>query len=88
MILQFQDITYLHQKYKRGTWHLHKNLTLSIQSLMTFDFYHTWVQVVWVIMSQQTCEDMVEWLGALWTKLLSHMPHWRPSYFIVDDAPQ
>jgi hypothetical protein len=34
------------------------------------------------------CEDLVEWLGTLRTKLLSHMPHWKPSCFIVDDAPQ
>jgi hypothetical protein len=30
--LQFEDIAYLDWKHKKGTWHLHKNLTLSIQS--------------------------------------------------------
>jgi hypothetical protein len=30
--LQLQDITYLDRKHKKGIWHLHKNLTLSIQS--------------------------------------------------------
>jgi len=28
----FQNIAYLDQKHKKGTWHLHKNPTLSIQS--------------------------------------------------------
>jgi len=45
------------------------------------------VPVAWVIMNQQTCEDLVEWLSALQAKLFSHMPHWKPSCFIVDDAP-
>ncbi len=30
--LQFQDIAYLDQKHKRGTWRLHTNLMFSIQS--------------------------------------------------------
>jgi hypothetical protein len=55
--------------------------------LMVFDFHCTWVPVAWIIMSQQTCEDLVEWLSASWAKLVLHMPNWRPSCFIVDDAP-
>jgi hypothetical protein len=39
------------------------------------------VPIVWVI----TCENLMEWLRALWAKLLSYMPHWKPSCFIVDD---
>jgi hypothetical protein len=57
-------------------------------TLMTFDFHCTWVLVAWVITSRQTCEDLVEWLNALRANILSHMPNWRPSCFIVDDAPQ
>jgi hypothetical protein len=30
--LWLQDITYLDWKHKKGTWHLHTNPTLSIQS--------------------------------------------------------
>jgi len=32
MISYDQDITYLDQKHKRGTWHLHTNLAHSIRS--------------------------------------------------------
>jgi hypothetical protein len=39
-------------------------------------------------MSQQTCEDLMEWLSALRANILSHMLDWRPSCFIMDDAPQ
>jgi hypothetical protein len=56
-------------------------------TLMPFDFHQTRVLVAWVIMNQQICEDLVEWLSALRAKCLSHMPNWRPC-FIVDDAPQ
>jgi hypothetical protein len=56
-------------------------------TLTAFDFHNIGVLVAWVIMSRQTCEDLVEWLNALRAKLLSHMPDWRPSCFIVDDAP-
>jgi len=55
--------------------------------LMAFHFHYTWVLVAWVIMSQQTCEDLVEWLSAIRAKLLLYMPNWRPC-FIVDDVPK
>jgi hypothetical protein len=64
------------------------NVKYHLFTLMVFDFHHTKVLVVWVIMNWQTCENLVEWLSALQTKLLSHMPHWKPSCFIVDDASQ
>jgi hypothetical protein len=57
-------------------------------TLMAFYFHCKRVQVVWVITSWQTCENLVEWLNALWVKLLLHMPNWKPSCFIMDDAPQ
>jgi hypothetical protein len=31
---------------------------------------------------------MIKWLKPLRDKMLSHMPHWKPSCFFVDDAPQ
>jgi hypothetical protein len=57
-------------------------------TLMVFDFHQIGVPVTWVIMNWQTCEDLVEWLSALRAKLIFHMPNWKPSCFIVDDAPQ
>jgi hypothetical protein len=56
-------------------------------TLMAFDFHQTWAPIVWVITSRQTCENLVEWLNALRAKLLLHMPNWKPSCFIMDDAP-
>jgi len=56
-------------------------------TLMAFDFHRTRVSIAWVITNRKPCENMVEWLNALRTKLLSHMPDWKPSCFIMDDAP-
>jgi hypothetical protein len=42
-------------------------------TLMAFDFHWIGVQVVWVITSWQTCEDLVKWLNVLRAKLLSHI---------------
>jgi len=64
------------------------NVKYHLFTLMAFDFHHTRVPVAWVIMSQQTCEYLVEWLSALQANIISHMPNWRPSCFIMDDAPQ
>jgi hypothetical protein len=64
------------------------NVKYHLFTLMVFDFHQTWVPVAWVIMSQQTCEDLVECLNAMKGNLLLHMPNWRPSCFVVDDAPQ
>jgi len=33
-------------------------------------------------------QDLIEWLKSLKDKMLSHMPHWKPSCFLVDDALQ
>jgi hypothetical protein len=33
-------------------------------------------------------DDLIEWLQPLKVKMLSIMPNWRPSCFIIDDAPQ
>jgi hypothetical protein len=64
------------------------NVKYHLFTLMAFDFHHTRMPVARVIMNLQTIEDLVDWLGALWAKLFSHMLDWRPSFgFIVDDAP-
>jgi hypothetical protein len=57
-------------------------------TLMGFDDHRTSVPLTWIITSKQTIEDLIEWLKPLKEKMLSHMPHWKPSCFLVDDAPQ
>jgi hypothetical protein len=57
-------------------------------TLIVFDAHRTRVPVAWIITSRQTCDDLVEWLTPLKTKLLRKNPKWKPSRFIVDDAPQ
>jgi hypothetical protein len=44
--------------------------------------------VAWIITSHQTCDDLVEWVIFLKTKLLKKIPKWKPLCFIVDDVPQ
>jgi hypothetical protein len=55
-------------------------------TLMAFEFHCINVSVAWVITSQQTCKDLVEWLIPLWTKLLAKKSKWKPSCFIVNDG--
>jgi hypothetical protein len=57
-------------------------------TLMVFDAHRTRMPVAWIITSRQTCDDLVEWLTLLKTKLLRNNLKWKPSCFIVDDAPQ
>jgi len=57
-------------------------------TLMVFDVHHTRMLVAWIITSCQTCDDLVEWFTPLKTKLIRKNPKWKPSCFIVDDAPQ
>ncbi len=57
-------------------------------TLMEFDDHHMGVPSTWIITSRQTVQDLIEWLKPLKDKMLSHMPHWKPSCFLVDDAPQ
>jgi len=33
-------------------------------------------------------DDLIEWLLPLKVKMLLIMPNWKPSCFIIDDAPQ
>jgi hypothetical protein len=57
-------------------------------TLMGFDDHRTGVPLAWIITSKQTVQDLIEWLKPLKKKMLSHMPHWKPSCFLVDDALQ
>ena len=57
-------------------------------TLMRFDDHRISVLLAWIITSRQTVHDLIEWLKPLKDKMLSHMPHWKPSCFLVDDAPQ
>jgi len=55
---------------------------------MGFDDHCMGVSLAWIITSKQTVEDLIEWLKSLKEKMLSHMPRWKPSCFLIDDAPQ
>ncbi len=57
-------------------------------TLMVFDAHCIGMLIAWIIPSHQTCDDLVKWLIFLKTKLLRRNPKWKPSCFIVDDAPQ
>jgi hypothetical protein len=57
-------------------------------TLMVFDAHRTRVPIAWIITSHQTCDDLVEWLTPLKTKLLKKNLIWKPLCFIVHDAPQ
>ncbi len=53
---------------------------------MGFDDHRTSVLLAWIITSKQKVQDLIEWLKPLKDKMLSHMPQWKPSCFLVDDA--
>ncbi len=55
--------------------------------LMGFDNHRTSVPLAYMITNRQTVEDLIEWLKPLKDKMLSHMPHWKPSCFLIDDEP-
>jgi hypothetical protein len=55
---------------------------------MGFDGHRIGAPLTSVITSRQTVEDLTEWLKPLKDKMLSHMPHWKPSCILIDDAPQ
>ncbi len=57
-------------------------------TLMGFDVQHTRVLLAWIIKSQQVVNDLIEWLQLLKANILSIVLNWRPSCFIIDDAPQ
>ncbi len=57
-------------------------------TLMVFDAHYTKVLVAWIIISHQTCNDLVEWLTFLKGNFLRKNLEWKLSCFIVDDVPQ
>ncbi len=57
-------------------------------TFMVFDAHRTGVLIAWIILSCQTCDDLVELLTPLKTKPLRKNLKWKPSCFIVDDVPQ
>jgi hypothetical protein len=57
-------------------------------TVLAFDDHRTGVPLAWIITSKQTIQDLIKWLKPLKDKMLSHMPHWKPSCFFIDDAPQ
>ncbi len=57
-------------------------------TLMGFDAHRNKIPLAWVITNRQIVDDLVEWFKALKAKILVIMPDWKPSCFIIDDAPQ
>ncbi len=57
-------------------------------TLMVFDAHRTKMSVAWIITNCQTCNDLVEWLTLLKTKILKKNLKWKPSCFSIDDVPQ
>jgi hypothetical protein len=55
---------------------------------MVFDSHWIGITVAWIIISQQTQNDLIGWLAQLKVKLFSKMFGWKLACFIVDDAPQ
>jgi len=57
-------------------------------TLMGFDDHRMNVFLTWIITSKQIVEDLIKWLKPLKDKMLTHMPHWKPSSSFIDNAPQ
>jgi hypothetical protein len=64
------------------------DMKFHLSTLMGFDDHRMGVLLAWIITSRQIVEDLIKWLKPLKDKMLSHMPHWKPSCFFVDDALQ
>jgi hypothetical protein len=60
-MLQFDHNKFIFMDATFGT----NNVKYHLFTLMAFDVHCTKVQIAWVITSQQTCENLVEWLSAL-----------------------
>jgi hypothetical protein len=69
----FMDVTF-------GT----NDMKFHLFTLMGFDDHRMSVPLVWIIISK----ERIEWLKTLKDKILSHMPHWKPSCFFVHNALQ
>ncbi len=57
-------------------------------TLMGFGDHHMGVLLAWIITSTQIVEDLIKWLKPLKNKMLSHMPRWKPSCSLIDNAPE
>ncbi len=55
---------------------------------MGFGDHYMGVLLAWIITSTQIVEDLIKWLKPLKNKMLSHMPRWKPSYSLIDNAPE
>jgi hypothetical protein len=64
------------------------DMELHLFTLMGFNGHRIGVPLAWIITSGQIVGDLIEWLKPLKDKMLSHMPHWKPSCFFINDAPQ
>jgi len=64
------------------------DVKLHLFILMMFDSHQTRIPIAWIIISQQTRNDLIKCLTPLRVKFLSRMLGWKPSCFIIDDAPQ
>lgn len=53
---------------------------------MVFDKWRNGVPVAFIIAQSAKEKDITPWLTAIKQKLVSKMPEWLPSAFIVDDA--
>ncbi|KAL3701153.1 hypothetical protein R1sor_019175 [Riccia sorocarpa] len=64
-------------------------------TLLCFDEFQNGVPCVWALMERGKTEDLVQVLSAVKTKVESHRvssgiqpPEWRPTCWLVDDAPE
>jgi len=79
---------YFHKGLCQFCKKIHNDMKFYLFTLMGFDDHCMGVSLAWIITSKQTVEDLIEWLKSLKEKMLSHMPRWKPSCFLIDDAPQ
>jgi hypothetical protein len=64
------------------------DVKLHLFILMMFDSHWIGIPIAWIIISQQTQNDLIKWLAPLRVKFLSRMHGQKPSCFIIDGAPQ
>jgi hypothetical protein len=70
-----------------ATFHTN-DMKFHLFTLMGFDDHHMGVLLAWIIINRQIVENLIKWLKPLKDKMLSHMPNWKPSCFLVDNAPE
>ncbi len=55
--------------------------------LMVFDSHWTKIPIAWIVISQQTQNDLIEWLAPLKGKLCSRMLGWKLACFLLCRNP-